>query len=532
MLIVSHVVHCAPTISVKTKWTDVDQPNAWYRTCEITFQNLTDRSVDRLPTSFELNVGTPTPHTGFTFSVDKTKVRGYLQDWKLPLSANGEQDFKIGINFSEGNGVQGELPKNFLIEGQEVSEEKDTAPPTIPQNLRTTFVHAYSAGLAWDASQDNIKVEKYTVYYQDADGNTRTTDATNTVASLQNLLASHTYKVHVCSIDTSENVSAPSHVLDLTTLQKTEDPSPVKGLFGLPFVDNVAYPTPDLNAFAREIRVQGFIAGFVVLGQGKPCWGGHAVVYNSLTGQNENGDARVSNYQKQFFQEHPDSLISIGGAAGLPLSADPTLTAEDLAGMYKEIMNNYKLSGLDFDFEGGFLADSVALERHLRGIHMVIKERPQTKLVYTLPVDGSTGLQGFNYYGENFLKQLHSFGIEPTCINGMLMEFGQGSSENLYEASVVALEGMHKYLRTVFTQWDDGTVWAHIGATPMFGRNNNGKIFTLSNQKDLNAFCKARNMVLMSGWDMIRDMRFTAEELGLSSHMPGDFARTISEYPH
>ena len=90
----------------------------------------------------------------------------------------------------------------------------------------------------------------------------------------------------------------------------------------------------------------------------------------------------------------------------------------------------------------------------------------------------------------------------------MLMDFSATANPNFFEACKDALYGMHTHLKEIFdTLWDDHAIWQHMAACPMFGRNNNGRRFTLEHQMQLNDFCKQQNMTLMSGWDMSRDKK-------------------------
>jgi chitinase len=305
-------------------------------------------------------------------------------------------------------------------------------------------------------------------------------------------------------------------------------------LLSLPYIDATAYPTPDLSMYVEKTGISGLIAGFVTKCNGKACWGGYERIYDSNTGQLLEGDATSSSYHREAFLKFPESIISIGGVAGLPPCADPSLSPEKLKSIYRGILDNYQLKGLDFDFEGAFLADRDSLSRHLEGIKLLLREKPDVRILYTLPVDGSPGLQGFSWEGVDFLEMVREADFYPFAIQCMLMEFGQGANPNLFEASRIALEGAHSQLERIFGasqgKWSEQEVWAHMGAIPMFGRNNNGKIFTLENQKDLNTYCFLKGVKIMSGWDMIRDVRMSPHELGVLNHTPYDFSKTVAKY--
>ncbi|MGB0919644.1 MAG: fibronectin type III domain-containing protein [Holosporaceae bacterium] len=512
------------TVAVHTAWGSVD---SYYRPITIAVQNLTDEDIKTVKMGFSLTVGIPSQHMGFVFSVDGARITGYFQDWKLPLEAHTTEEISIGVNFPDGSGEDGVLPKHFCIEGQVIAPDQDTEPPSIPQNVKLITAGAFHAKMAWDLSVDNVAVKGYKVQYQEQNDTAEPTilSVQDPWATLSHLLPNHAYQAKVCAFDLAHNLSEYSELL---TFRTEEDGAVPSSRLAMPYTDGVAWPTPLLENLVSRSGVSGSIVGFVVLRDRKPCWGGHLSVYDSNTGKQEVGDARQSDYHKNFFERNSHSLISIGGAAGLPMCSDDRLSPDDLCAQYQAIIKNYTLEGLDFDFEGGFLADTAALTRHLKAIQKLKSEAPETKIGYTLPVDGSATLQGFNQYGQAFLQLVKNHHIEPTYIQGMLMEFGATANPNFFEACKDALYGMHTHLKEIFdTLWSDHAIWQHMAACPMFGRNNNGRRFTLAHQTQLNDFCKQQNMTLMSGWDMSRDEK---GGIGVAGHQPLDFSKEVARF--
>ena len=524
-------------VTAKPNWIT---ENAWYRTCEVVIRNLSEEALKHVKIEFDYTQGKPQPHTGTgAFSDNGKHITTYLEDWKLPVTSGQEQRVKIGFNYADGSGLSANLPHRFHINDLPIFPEDDVTPPSIPQEVNASRLTTQGAEIKWNPSIDNVAVQHYEVSYYPAQtpNQIKSEIVKEPEILLKGLLPNQTYNVQVSAIDVSGNRSEPSSVLSFNTLEDMEKPPVPNGKVSSPFVDGMGWPTPDLVDLKVRSGVNGFFVGFVVDHQGKPCWGGLLNTYDSNTGVQDSSDARESNYRKQFFAQHPGSVIYIGGAAGLPMASNATLTSDDLVSMYKGIIANYGLKGLDFDFEGGFLGDDNALNRHLEAIRLLRKDDPETWVSYTLPVDGSATLQGFNFFGENFLKQVKDKGIQPSIVQGMLMEFGEGSGDSLFEASKVALEGMHKQLKSIFgateevaTGWTDEETWKHIGACPMLGRNNNGKVFNLEDQAKLNTYCLEKGVQVMSGWDMLRDTRMSPEELGVSNHTPFAFSQKIAEY--
>ncbi|MGB1229552.1 MAG: fibronectin type III domain-containing protein [Holosporaceae bacterium] len=512
------------TVAVHTAWGSVD---SYYRPITMAVQNLTNEDIKTIKMGFSLVKGIPSQHTGFVFSVDGTRITGYFQNWKLPLEAHATKEVSIGVSFPDGSGEDGVLPKHFCIEGQIIAPDQDTEPPSIPNNVTLLTAGAFHVKIEWDPSTDNVAVAGYKVQYQEQSDIAPPTilSVQEPWAMLSHLLPNHVYQAKVCAFDLRHNLSDYSELL---TFRTEEDGAVPSSRLAMPYTDGVAWPTPALEHLVSRSGVSGSIVGFVVLRDRKPCWGGHLSVYDSNTGKEEDGDARQSDYHKNFFERNSRSLISIGGAAGLPMCSDASLSPDDLCAQYQAIIKNYTLEGLDFDFEGGFLGDTAALTRHLEAIQRLKEGAPETKIGYTLPVDGSATLQGFNQHGRAFLSLVQRYHIEPTYIQGMLMEFGASANPNFFEACKDALYGMHTHLKEIFdTLWSDTEIWQHMAACPMFGINNNGRRFTLEHQKQLNDFCKQQNMMLMGGWDMSRDEK---GGLGVAGHQPLDFSKEVARF--
>ncbi|XVN42226.1 MAG: chitinase [Candidatus Rickettsia vulgarisii] len=248
------------------------------------------------------------------------------------------------------------------------------------------------------------------------------------------------------------------------------------------------------------------------------------------------GDLTISNYYKPYINNiRGDVIISFGGAANLPIENYMTNIGE-LISNYSDIIKNYSLKAIGFDFEGSFLADNTALNRHIVAITEVIQENPELKISYTLSVNGAPGLMGLNLNGEIFLKKLSEAGIKPSLINAMFMEFSKDSNTNYFECIRFSIEGTNSLTpevnqRGLIRQIEEiypGRL--PIGIFPMFGRNINGKIFTLEDQQKLNKYSLEKNIAVLTGWDATRDMNYTSQEIGLPNHKSGDFSIIIAEY--
>ncbi len=83
--------------------------------------------------------------------------------------------------------------------------------------------------------------------------------------------------------------------------------------------------------------------------------------------------------------QHGDVIISFGGANGVELAqAITNVTA--LVAAYQSVIDLYKLRWVDFDIEGGAVADAVSVDRRNRAIAILQQANPGLTVSYCLPV--------------------------------------------------------------------------------------------------------------------------------------------------
>lgn len=89
----------------------------------------------------------------------------------------------------------------------------DTTPPTIPTNIVVSNQTNSSFKITWNASTDNTKVSSYEIYLN----NNLTTTVTTTTFTASSLNASTTYSIQVLAVDSSNNKSAKSNLVNGVT---------------------------------------------------------------------------------------------------------------------------------------------------------------------------------------------------------------------------------------------------------------------------------------------------------------------------
>ncbi|MGE8056079.1 fibronectin type III domain-containing protein, partial [Bacillus mycoides] len=99
-------------------------------------------------------------------------------------------------------------------------EKPDTEAPTQPKGLHSMGITANTVDLMWSPSEDNIDVDHYIVYRENA-GDMKEIGTANTTSFMdRNLQVNTTYKYVVTAVDTAGNESMKSDVLTVTTKEQ------------------------------------------------------------------------------------------------------------------------------------------------------------------------------------------------------------------------------------------------------------------------------------------------------------------------
>jgi chitodextrinase len=135
---------------------------------------------------------------------------------------------------------------------------QDKKAPTAPTNLRVTGVTAGSVSLAWNPSTDNSGKLKYRVLC--SNNTTMTVPQFQTTAVFSSLRHNTSYTFRVYAFDASNNISATSNAVTVSTLADTTPPSqPVVALTHLgPTHISLAWSsTDDTSLLTYEVSING-----------------------------------------------------------------------------------------------------------------------------------------------------------------------------------------------------------------------------------------------------------------------------------
>lgn len=486
------------------QWASGDVPADYYDECNIKLFNMTDTEIVNPTISFTVTSDqTVSEDANFEFTRVGNTITGTLLDTQT--IAPNEQYVTFSVGIGNNAGPLGDLPNDFVVNSESADVPADSEAPSTPQNLAVTDIGEEEASFAWDVATDNILVVGYVVNYTTG-GVTRTLSVDNNTAILTGLAAKTQYSVTVQTKDCANNLSGESAAVPFTTKSSVPDAGPYD-LSVAPYIDYMAWPQLTAEACYESTGIKNYTLAFIVAGtddEGNifPSWGGQSdTVYDARTGDLAKDDI------ESLRAAGGDVAISFGGASGSILEEVITDT-ELLITMYQQVIDNYQLKYIDFDFEGAALAIPDALARHVLVIEAIMDANPTLQVSYTLPVDGQTeeANRGLSSFGVDFIAMLAAADILPSMINGMTMDFGQDAPEDMFTGVQYALDKLHTQVMTNWPELTSEEAWRRMGATPMFGQNDvESQTFSTENQSQLLEYAKEQNLGLLAGWSENRD---------------------------
>jgi chitinase len=195
-----------------------------------------------------------------------------------------------------------------------------------------------------------------------------------------------------------------------------------------------------------------------------------------------------------------DIQISFGGAAGQEL-AQTCGDANSLQAQYQAVVNQYHLTRLDFDIEGGEEGDSTTYDRRNTALAALQQANPGLAISFTLP-SATNGLESSSL---GLLNNAVSHGVNFSVVNLMTMDYGSPDSQMGQEA-INAANSLHSQLQAIFPSKSSSQLWSMVGITPMIGQNDTqGEIFSLSNASQVLSFATANHIGELSFWAVSRD---------------------------
>ncbi|MCA1223492.1 chitinase, partial [Streptomyces sp. 8L] len=290
-----------------------------------------------------------------------------------------------------------------------------------------------------------------------------------------------------------------------------------------PYVDTSLYPAYDLLDTAAKAGVNTFNLAFVTSGGGcTPTWGGVSGIDNSgVAGQISDLRAKGG-----------DVRVSFGGASGTEL-AGACSSASDLAAAYGKVIDQYKLTKVDFDVEGAALPDTAANTRRAQAIAQLQKSHPDLDVSFTLPVLP----EGLTQPGVDLVANAKQNGVKVGAVNVMAMDYGASYSGDMGQYAIQAATATQAQIKGVLGL-SDSAAWQALAVTPMIGVNDvSSETFTVDDAGKLVDFAKSKNLAWLSMWSAARDTQCPGGAQNSASptcssvtQQPLDFTKAFGAY--
>ncbi|MER6983729.1 glycoside hydrolase family 18 protein [Streptomyces carpinensis] len=258
-----------------------------------------------------------------------------------------------------------------------------------------------------------------------------------------------------------------------------------------PYVDTSLYPAFDLLASANATGVKNYNLAFVTDGGGcTPKWGG-------VTDLGSDG---VASQIGALRAKGGDVRVSFGGASGSEL-ATTCSSADVLAAAYGKAVDQFKLTEVDFDVEGGALPNTAANTRRAQAIAKLQQQHPGLDVSFTLPVMP----EGLTQDGVNLLSNAKSNGVKISTVNIMAMDYGASYNGDMGTYAEQAATATQAQVKGVLGL-SDSAAWKTVAVTPMIGVNDvSSEVFKVDDATQLVNFAKSKGLGWLAMWSATRD---------------------------
>jgi chitinase len=211
------------------------------------------------------------------------------------------------------------------------------------------------------------------------------------------------------------------------------------------------------------------------------------------------------------------AAVSFGGALNSEL-ATACRDETKLRTAYRDVVERYDPSFIDFDLEGADLLDEAGGQRRAAAVAALQGDRNASgkKLAVWLTLPASP--RGLTDAGTAAVEQMLDAGVQLSGVNIMTMNYGasRNTSQSMLEAATAAADATHDQLSILYqragTNLSSDRVWKKLGLTPMIGRNDlPGEVFGLDAARSLKDYAVDRGIQRLSMWSLNRDDSCTSE---------------------
>lgn len=268
-----------------------------------------------------------------------------------------------------------------------------------------------------------------------------------------------------------------------------------------PYVDTSQ--RQDLGALASTAGVKYVTAAFVLSDKGcTPSWDGADVSDSTFTANLKSGLADLR-------AKGGDAIASFGGANG-PELAQACTDVPSLKSAYKDVIDEYALTHVDFDIEGTAGTDQETITRRWQALSQLQSDYAAAgkplDVSLTLPVLPS----GLTPEGVGVVSAAAANGVHLSVVNVLAMDYGDWAAPSpagkLGQFADQAAQSLHDQLRGVFPAASDAQLWAMVGITPMIGMNDTAsEVFQISDAQAVQQFAAQHHIGRLAMWSLTRD---------------------------
>ncbi len=275
-----------------------------------------------------------------------------------------------------------------------------------------------------------------------------------------------------------------------------------------PYVDTTLWPTMDMVKVANEQGLRYFSLGFITAtAANKPAWGG----FTTYEVDGQAFDLKMRAQIGSIRALGGDVNVSFGGAANQEM-AEVLSDKAALKAAYMQVINTYDLKRIDFDIEGGALANKTVIDRRSTVLAEIqadmLKAGKPLEVWLTLPVL-PTGLTADGTYA---VQSAFKAGVRLGGVNIMAMDYGDSAAPNpvgkMGDYAIQAANSLHGQLKQIYAGFSDAKIWSMVGITPMIGLNDlTTEVFDQQEAREVLAFAQQKGLGELSFWSLNRDLQ-------------------------
>ncbi len=225
-----------------------------------------------------------------------------------------------------------------------------------------------------------------------------------------------------------------------------------------------------------------------------------------------------------------DVSVSFGGYNGVELGATCG-GASGLANAYQQVINKYRLTRIDLDYEGDDLDANMGVR--FGAIRILEQNNPNLKVSLTIPAT----TVGFPDSGKDEIRQAISAGARLDLINFMAFDYG-GPAGSMASSVQSITDQAAAQLSTLYG-WSSATAYAHLGLQLMNGHTDQpSELFTQDTFRTLLSYARGKHVGWFSYWSLNRDRacdpsvphNWAEGYCSSVSQTPYEFSKIVAQY--